>query len=150
MKIIKTIVLVLLIVFVGIQFIPTTLNQSNEILDSDFMQIYNVPKTIKNQIKISCYDCHSNNTHYPWYNRIQPITWLLEDHISKGKKELNFSEFGNYSKRKKKSKFKSIISQIKDNEMPMDMYTLIHRNAILTELKKSEIIEYMEGLRNQL
>lgn len=93
MKIIKIIVLFVLVAFVGIQLVPTTRNQSNFVPVTDFMLVTDVPKAISEKLQISCYDCHSNNTQYPWYNKIQPVAWLLENHIKEGKTELNFSEW---------------------------------------------------------
>ena len=84
--------IILLLVFVGIQFIPRTLNQDGIVPISDFMVSYEVPEQIEDKIIISCYDCHSNNTNYPWYNKVQPVAWLLENHVNKGKADLNFSE----------------------------------------------------------
>jgi hypothetical protein len=112
MKIFKIILLVLSIVFVGIQFIPTTRNQNYKVPKTDFMLVNNVPQEINTAMQASCYDCHSNNTHYPWYSNIQPGAWFMESHIKDGKSELNFNEWGNLSNRRKKSKLKSIISQI--------------------------------------
>ena len=139
-----------MIVFVGIQLVPTKLNQSLEILENDFNKIYKVSNNVQSIIKNSCYDCHSNNTNYPWYNKIQPVSWFLEKHIAEGKKELNFSEFGNYSKRKQKSKLKSIVSQIRDNKMPLNSYTLIHQNTKLDEVQKNELIHWFTKLRDSL
>ena len=150
MKIIKIIVLVLLVAFVGIQFIPTSRNLSSTVPKTDFMLVNKVPTTIQNKLRISCYDCHSNNTGYPWYNKIQPAAWFLEDHIKEGKAELNFNEWGEYSDRRKNSKLRSIISQIEDDEMPLDSYTLIHTDANLSETDKKEIIKYMTQLKNNL
>lgn len=150
MKIVKIIALVLLVVFVGIQFVPTTRNQSDVVPKTDFMLINDVPKEIKKKLKISCYDCHSNNTAYPWYNKVQPVAWFLESHIKKGKDELNFNEWADYSDRRKKSKLKSIISQIEDDEMPLGSYTLIHKDAVFSKVEKQEIILYMKQLRGSL
>lgn len=143
MKISKIILLILLIVFVGIQFVPTKRNQSVVIPDTDFMVVNVVPQSIYNLLQTSCYDCHSNNTSYPWYNKVQPVAWILENHIEEGKAELNFSEWDNYSKRRKKSKLKSIISQIEDDKMPLTSYTLIHRDAVLSKEQKTEIIDWI-------
>ena len=88
MKIIKNIVLVLLVAFVGIQFVPTERNQSDVISATDFMLVNKIPNSIKNKLQVSCYDCHSNNTNYPWYNKTQPVAWFLEDHIKEGKANL--------------------------------------------------------------
>lgn len=150
MKIGKKAAIILLAVLVGIQFVPTKRNQSDNISESDFMIVYNVPEQIENKIKVSCYDCHSNNTQYPWYNKIQPVAWFLEGHIKKAKEELNFNEFGDYSKRRQKNKLKSIINQIRDNEMPLSSYTLIHRDAILSESEKSELENWISNLRDSL
>ena len=132
MKILKIILLILLIVFVGIQFIPTKRNQSTDVPITDFMTVNTVPQNVSNALKTSCYDCHSNNTSYPWYNKVQPVAWILENHIEEGKAELNFSEWENYSERRKKSKLKSIVSQIEDGKMPLSSYTLLHGDAKLS------------------
>tara|TARA_R110001583_G_scaffold54108_2_gene166160 strand:- start:1489 stop:1941 length:453 start_codon:yes stop_codon:yes gene_type:complete len=150
MKALKKIILFLFIAFVGIQFIPTTRNESTEILETDFTQSFEVPQNIQGLLKTSCYDCHSNNTSYPWYNKFQPVSWMLQNHVNNGKKELNFSEFGAYSNRKQKSKFKSIISQIKDDEMPLFSYTLIHGDAKLSESDKKLITNFITKLRDSL
>lgn len=141
---IKKVLLGLLLVFIGIQFFPTMYNQSDEILETDIINTFNVPSDIQIIFETSCYDCHSNNTRYPWYNKIQPVSWFMEGHIKDAKKELNFSEFGSYSNRRKKSKFKSIMSQIKDNEMPLSSYLFIHRDAKLSETNKKRIIEWID------
>ena len=84
MKITKVIAIIVLIVLVGIQFVPTKRNKSDVTPQTDFMLVSEVPITIPNQLKVSCYDCHSNNTSYPWYNKVQPIAWFLENHIKNG------------------------------------------------------------------
>ncbi|REE80290.1 heme-binding protein [Lutibacter oceani] len=139
-----------LIVFVGIQLVPTKRNQSSDVLETDFNEVFKVSNNLQSIIKNSCYDCHSNNTNYPWYNKIQPVSWFLEKHINEGKKELNFSTFGDYSKRKQKSKLKSIINQIRDDKMPLKSYTLIHRNTKLNELQKKEVIEWFTKLKDSV
>ena len=150
MKIIKIIAIVLLVAFIGIQFIPTTRNQSDSVPSTDFMLVNNVPENIQKKLQVSCYDCHSNNTDYPWYNKVQPIAWILENHIEHGKEELNFNEWGNYSSRRRNSKLKSIISQIEDDEMPLTSYTLIHSGAQLSEKNKEIVIKWITQLKDSL
>jgi len=141
-KYLKKIVIILVIAFVGIQFIPTTYNLSDTVSENDISKTFEVPSDVQILFETSCYDCHSNNTEYPWYNKIQPVSYIMEDHITEGKEELNFSEIGSYSKRRLKSKLKSIISQIDDEEMPMFSYTIIHRDAILSEEEKQQIKDW--------
>lgn len=140
----------MLATLVGIQFVPTKPNQSVMVPQTDFMVVNNVPLSVKKKIQVSCYDCHSNNTAYPWYNKVQPVAWLLEDHVKEGKAELNFNEWDSLSSRRKNSKLKSIISQIEDGEMPLWSYTLVHRDAKLTEAEKKEIIKFIAQLKNDL
>jgi hypothetical protein len=150
MKIAKIIAVVLLVAFVGIQFVPTERNQSDVVPKTDFMLVNSVPDHIKSKLQTSCYDCHSNNTQYPWYNKVQPIAWFLEDHIKEGKAELNFNEWDSLSNRRKKSKLRSIIKQIENDEMPLDSYTLIHREASFSEAEKQELIQWVERLKDSI
>ncbi|WP_282030735.1 heme-binding domain-containing protein [Winogradskyella eximia] len=150
MKIVKKIVLVLLVAFVGIQFIPTERNQSDIVPVTDFMLVNKVPNNIKNKLQVSCYDCHSNNTNYPWYNKIQPVAWFLEDHIKEGKAELNFSKWDSLSNRRKASKLRSIIKQIESDKMPLESYTVIHKDAEFSEQEKTTIIQWITRLKDSL
>ena len=150
MKIVKIIALILLVGFVGIQFVPTDLNQSDTVPITDFLLVNNTQENISALLQESCYNCHSNNTEYPWYNKVQPVAWFLEDHINEGKEELNFNEWDAYSNRRKNSKLKSIISQVKDDEMPLASYTLIHKDAKLSNSEKTLIIDYMKNLKETL
>lgn len=129
---------------------PTNRNQSKKVLATDFAKIFNVPNNVQNLLKNSCYDCHSNNTKYPWYNNIQPIGWLLEKHVKEGKSELNFSEFGTYSKRRQKSKLKSAVSQIEAHKMPISSYALIHKNANLSESDRKLLTAWLAQLKFSL
>jgi len=140
----------LVVGFVGIQFIPTDLNQSNIVPKEDIIEFYKPPYKVVTMLKNSCYDCHSNNTIYPWYNKLQPISWLLENHIAEAKDELNLSEFNAYSKRKQKAKLKSIVSQLEDDEMPLKGYVLMHKNAKLSEKDKTILINWIEKLKDSL
>ncbi len=143
----KVTTLILFAVFVGMQFIPSSArNRSSAVLESDFTKTFNVPNDVENVLKTSCYDCHSNNTNYPWYHTIQPVDWFMEGHITDGKKELNFNEFGDYSKRRQKTKLKSIISQIEADEMPLPSYTYIHWDAKLSKQQKKLLKDWIRAI----
>ena len=150
MKSLKLAGLIVLIVLVGLQFFPAGTNQSKEVPPTDFILTYKVPDNIGHFLNASCYNCHSNNTKYPWYSRVQPIGWLLESHINEGKAELNFSEFSNYSVRKQKSKLKSMVNQVEKGEMPLASYTLMHRDARLSQESKKLLVGYLNALQDSL
>ena len=150
MKIVKIIALILLVGFVGIQFCAHRPQSSDTVPKTDFLLVNNTQENISALLQESCYDCHSNNTEYPWYNKVQPVAWFLEDHINEGKEELNFNEWDAYTNRRKNSKLKSINSQVKDDEMPLASYTLIHKDAKLSNSEKTLIIDYMKNLKETL
>ncbi|MHB1279128.1 MAG: heme-binding domain-containing protein [Bacteroidia bacterium] len=136
----------LIIVAAGIQFIPADYNYSEEAMPTDITLVYPVPDTVLNILRNSCFDCHSNKTNYPWYSRIQPARLLMDYHVKEGKAELNLSEFGSYSRRRQKNKLKSMVSQLEDEQMPLSSYTLMHREARLTEEDKTILIAYLDSL----
>ncbi|WP_338770406.1 heme-binding domain-containing protein [Bernardetia sp. ABR2-2B] len=147
MKLKYKIIFVLLIIGVGIQFIPTPINQDRkENTPTAFVKLYSPPLKVQNLLKNSCNDCHSNYTAYPWYNKLQPMSWFLERHIKEGKSELNFDEFDTYSDRKKRNKLTSIKGQIEENEMPLSSYTFIHRESKLSDKEKEILIFYFDSL----
>ena len=150
MKSIKKIALVLVIVFVAIQFIQPAHNKSGQVLPTDFTIVYTVPPNVQTILQNACTDCHSNNTSYPWYSNIQPMAWIMKRHIDNGKEKLNFSEFGNYSSRRQISKLKGIANQIKDDEMPISSYKAMHTKANLTKDDKNLIIDWMNKIVDSL
>jgi hypothetical protein len=150
-KIIKKILFIGLIIFLLIQFYQPARNKSYEqVLTGDFTKMYNVPKNVETVLRASCYDCHSNNTNYPLYSNIQPVQLFMGKHIKNGKKDLNFNEFGSYSKRKQQSKLEAISKQIKSDEMPLSSYTMMHRSAVLTTAQKQEIINWINKTKDSL
>jgi hypothetical protein len=133
-----------------IQFIQPAHNRSNKLLETDITKAFVIPANVQQVLKTSCYDCHSNNTNYPWYANIQPFGWLLASHIKEGKKELNFNEFGSYSLRRQKSKLKGIENSIRDGSMPLGSYTLMHKEALLSNEEKELLIDWSVKLKDSL
>jgi len=142
--------LALLAVFVVIQFIQPAHNKSDGISATDISGVVNIPDSVRVLLKNACYDCHSNNTDYPWYVNVQPMGWLMAKHIKDGKAQLNFNEFGSYSARRQQSKLKSIASQVSDGEMPLSSYTWMHKNARLNEQEKALIIKWAQQSKDSL
>lgn len=150
-KIIKKILIIGFVIFLLMQLYQPARNESYEQeLTANFTKMYDVPKNVETILRTSCYDCHSNNTNYPLYSYIQPARFFMEEHIKDGKKDLNFNEFGKYSKRKQENKLEAIIKQIKSNEMPLSSYTMIHKNATLSATQKKEIINWISQLKDSL
>ena len=140
----------ILVVFVIIQFVQPQHNKSDKVLPTDITKTINVPDKVLDVFKNSCYDCHSNNTRYPWYVYVQPMGWILANHIKDGKANLNFSEFGSYSKRKQANKLKSIAESIKDGSMPILSYTIMHTDAKLSEENKKLITDWTSKTKDSM
>ena len=142
--------LIFIVVFILIQFIQPARNRNGQVLPTDITKTFTVPPTIKAILEVACYDCHSNNTRYPWYANIQPGGWWLAKHIKDGKEELNFSEFGSYSPRRQANKLRSIENSINDGSMPLPSYTLLHKDARLTNDQKAQLIAWVSQLKGSL
>lgn len=140
--------IVLLIII--IQFFDTDKNIASAPSENAIEKHYQVPSHVRGLLKTSCYDCHSNNTAYPWYSRIQPIKWWLADHVNSGKRHLNFDEFNTYSNEKKLEKLDEIAETVTNGEMPLTSYTVIHHNAKLSSADKSEIEKWAAEIKKQI
>lgn len=149
-KIFKRTFQILLLIFIIIQFIRPAKNKSDVISSNDISKIYPVPENVQAILKTSCYDCHSNNTVYPWYANIQPVAWWLNDHIQEGKKELNFSEFASYRIGRQYRKLDEINKEVKEDEMPLDNYLWIHKYAKLDEQQKLALASWVVSVRDSI
>ena len=132
----------LLLLLIVIQFFQPARNENGGQSQQQISSVVPVPDSVGTLRKASCFDCHSNNTKYPWYVNIQPVAWYLADHIKEGRGELNFDEFGSYSKKKQLHKLKEIGEEVGEGEMPLTSYTLIHGDARLNDSQKKLIVDW--------
>lgn len=146
----KKFFLVMLALIACIQLIQPVRNISGQVSPTDISKVYKMPAGVYMTLKNACFDCHSNNTYYPWYAKIQPIGWLVTRDVEKGKDKLNFSEFGLLSKRKQASRLQGIHNSIKDGIMPISYYRLMHKDARLTDEQKRILFEWIEKTQEDL
>ena len=133
MKIVKKVLLFLLVVFLIAQFFGPEKNQGELSSLDVFISETNPPENVKTILKESCFDCHSNVTRYPWYFTITPVNYWMADHIDHGKGELNFSEWTEYSLKRKEHKMKEVWEEVEKKKMPLDSYTWTHGDAKLSQ-----------------
>ncbi|WP_226065401.1 heme-binding domain-containing protein [Kaistella polysaccharea] len=145
----KKILIILVVAFVLIQFFPIDKNNPPLTPQMDFLKIKNTPEHTANLIKNGCYDCHSNESKYPWYSNVQPVGWFLKNHIEEGRKELNFSTFATYPKKKEAKKFDEAAELLEKNEMPLDSYVIGHPEAKFTAAEKEELVHYFKTLAQE-
>lgn len=146
----KKILLLLLAALVIIQFIHPAKNQSEQVQPNYIGNVYPVPENVSLILEKACNDCHSNNTRYPWYSRLQPVDWWMNNHVVDGKRHLNLDEYTHKNLRYQYHKLEEIAEQVKDGEMPMDSYTWTHKDAILTEAEKQQLIGWADGIRDSM
>jgi hypothetical protein len=140
----------ILILLVLIQFIRPKRNVSASGSPQDIAVVYSTPDSVKKLLRRSCYDCHSNNTVYPWYSNLQPVGWWLQMHVNDGKHHLDYSAFASYEPRRQAKALHETVETIKEDEMPLDTYLWIHRNALLTENEKLMISEWATHLEKEI
>ena len=141
----------LALVFVAIQFIRPEKNISAAPPGKDdFIVRLAPPPEVKRMLEVACYDCHSDNTRYPWYAEIQPSAWWLKSHIDEGRDNFNFSGFGAYSAKKQAKKLDALIDVISDHSMPLKSYTWIHRDAIFNDSQTKTLTTWLESVRDKL
>lgn len=146
MKILKISLLILLIAFVVMQFIRPEKNISGQVAESDIILVESPGEEIGLILKNACYDCHSNNTSYPWYAEVAPLSYWIADHVEHGTDELDFSQWALYSPKKKAHKMEELIEEVKEHKMPLDSYTWMHSEADLTEDQITALTEWAKIL----
>ena len=141
----KVLIVLLIFLFIAIQFMVPEKNISNGPPSKTFADSFKVNEKVYGLLSVSCFDCHSNHTRYPWYTNIQPVGWLMADHISDGKNKLNFDSLSSYSSRKIRSKFTQIVKEIEKGNMPLKSYVFLHRDANLNETDKQVLIDFFNS-----
>lgn len=143
----RKILLGLLLVLIAVQFVRPERNTSETfITTNDISHTVAIPGDVHDIFRKKCYDCHSNNTSYPWYVNIQPVGWWMGGHIKEGKEELNFSEFKTYDKKKADHKLEEVYEEIVEGHMPIGSYTITHRDAEVTPEELEKIGSWLRSL----
>ena len=149
MKLLKKILLGLLVVFIIAQFFGPEKNEGAIASVDAFFSETNPPENVKVILKEACFDCHSNFTRYPWYNKITPVNYWLADHVRHGKGDLNFSEWDTYKLKRKDHKMEEIMEEVKGKGMPLDSYTWTHAEARLTDEQIAAIVTWTKEVRDR-
>lgn len=139
-----------ILLFALIQLIPV--DRTNPPVEGkhNFVELMNTPAEVRQLLKTSCYDCHSNETVYPSYAYVAPISWSVKHHINKGRQHLNFSEWGTYSRELKEGMLKNAIGDLEENRMPLAGYVAQHPEARLTTDQKQRLTDYFQKVLDSL
>ena len=139
MAVVRKILIGLVGVFIVLQFIPV--DRENPAVQSDI----ETPADIKTILRAACYDCHSNETKWPFYSYIAPMSWQVADHVKEGRKELNFSEWNKYTIDQKMHKLEEVVEEVEEKHMPLPDYLLLHPEAKMDEARIEALAEWAES-----
>lgn len=144
MSVRRKLLFVALLTAVGIQLVPVPRTNPPEVAP------VRVPDPVRTVLERSCYDCHSNQTEWPWYSRVAPVSWLVYKDVKKGRDQLNFSEWGEYSDRRRDRKLEEIEELITDKKMPLKIYLPLHPEARLSATDAETLIEWSRAERGPI
>jgi hypothetical protein len=113
----------------------------------DLITVNNPPENVRVMLKTSCYDCHSHETVYPWYFGFAPVAFRLNDHITEGREEMNFSEWEKYPAKDRQKYVRRAVRFIEQDKMPLWDYKLIHTESKLTDEQKKELTDWFKNLK---
>ena len=147
---IKRVLLAFFVLLIIAQFFRSEKNLGATGGPNDLTVKYAVPGPVKDLLQRACYDCHSNRTRYPWYSEIQPVGWWLAKHVSDGKNNLNFSEFGAYPTKRMVTRLEQISEDVSEKAMPLPSYTWAHRDARLTADEIKLLTDWAESLHDEI
>jgi mono/diheme cytochrome c family protein len=136
-SILKIIFFGLLTIFIVIQFLPMGKNHTNSPVVKEPQ--WDRPETRATFMR-ACADCHSNETKWPWYSNIAPVSWAIQDHVDEGREHLNVSEWG-----MRKYHEDDAVREVEKGGMPLDNYLWLHSEAKLTEQEKTQFIQGLKA-----
>jgi hypothetical protein len=127
----RRVVLALGVVALGIQFVPV--QRTNPPVTAEIR----APAEVHAILRRACYDCHSNQTRWPWYAHVAPVSWLVAKDVADGRRKLNFSDWGTYHVDRQETKIHEIWEEVSTGEMPLAIYRPLHPEAKLTEADRA-------------
>jgi Haem-binding domain len=127
----------LVVVFVGIQFVPYGRNHTNPPVAQE--PPWNSPRTRELAVR-ACFDCHTNGTDWPWYSNVAPMSWLLQYDVDEGRRELNYSRWD-----RPQSEARDSANTVRDGSMPPSLYALVHPAARLSPSERQELTQGLQA-----
>lgn len=147
---IKKVLFAFFVLFIVAQFFRSEKNLGVTGGPNDIAVKHAVPGPVKDLLQRACYDCHSNRTRYPWYAEIQPVGWWLAKHVTEGKNNLNFSEFGAYPTKRAVTRLEQISEDVSEKAMPLPSYRWGHPDARLSADEIKLLTNWAESLHDEL
>ncbi len=139
-KILRIIIASGVVALAAIQLVPV--DRVNPPIESEI----SVPAEVRVVLRKACYDCHSNETIWPWYSKIAPISWLVASDVHEGREELNFSTWARYDNARQIKKLKESWEEIEEGEMPPWIYIIMHKEAAMSPAERELLHKWILDL----
>ncbi len=143
-RILRYVLIGLGIALVAIQFIPV--ERSNPPVTA----LVDAPEEVLTTLRRSCWDCHSNETEWPWYSYVAPVSFRVSQHVRMGREHVNFTEWDSYDAEELDEAFEEIAEEIEKGGMPLSDYLLVHRKAKLTTADRERLVSWAESARERI
>jgi hypothetical protein len=140
-RILRFILIGLGVLFVALQFIPV------ERTNPPVTGLVDAPEGVLTMLRRSCWDCHSNETDWPWYAYVAPMSLRVSQHVWMGREHVNFTEWDGYDAEERDESYEEIAKEIDRGGMPLKDYLLVHRNAKLTTSDRERLVSWAESAR---
>lgn len=138
-RILRYVLIGLGVVFVAIQFVPV------ERANPQVTGLVDAPRDVLTILQRSCWDCHSNETEWPWYAYVAPVSFRVSQHVWMGREHVNFTEWDRYDAEELEEAYEEIVKEIERGGMPLSDYLLVHRNAKLTTADRERLVSWAEA-----
>jgi hypothetical protein len=140
-RILKCGLLGLVVAFAAMQLAQPT--RTNPPVKTDFLKTTAAPPDVAAMLRASCYDCHSDETRWPWYSYIAPVSWQVAQDVNHGRRHVNLSEWPADNPDLARKKIENMSDAIDDDDMPLNKYTLIHKDARLTPEQRDRLTQWL-------
>jgi hypothetical protein len=144
----RWILTVFLVAFIGVQFVRP--DRTNPPAPAALSLQARTPPDIKAFLDRSCRDCHSNETRWPWYSQVAPVSWLLASDVRAGRDKFNYSDWAAYSSDEQDKFLGAMCSLVKRGRMPLPIYLLIHRSARPSPAEVARLCTWSDKMRDTL
>jgi uncharacterized membrane protein len=141
---VKWIVVIIVVAFALLQLTNAARTNPPVTPGHDLFSTNAPPPEISAMLRGSCYDCHSFETHWPWYGHVAPVSWWLDNHVRDARERLNFSEWPHEDSQKAARKWNHVADAVRDGSMPLTSYTRIHKAARLTDDQRKRLADWAE------
>lgn len=145
MKTAKLVAGIILAILVIIQVIPARLPDNDPSLKRDMITLESIGEEEARLLQVACYDCHSNQTVYPWYSYVAPVSWLVIRDVKLGRETANYSEWGKLDRANRIKVLTKTAEEIESGSMPMSIYTAMHADARLSDEQRQLLISWTEN-----